>query len=264
MNDNMQVSGEVWKQSAIVERFLDFHVAIPLAHEQISVMLSLLATRTEPVSSFLDLGCGDGILAGALIGRYPEARGVLADFSELMLRKAREQLQWHASGLQFVDLNYGDPAWVGMLSAAGAVPPAWQASYDAVVSRYSIHHQPDVRKRAVYAGIFELLASGGWFVNIEHILPAAPLATELFDTAVIDERHALEVQNGGGKSRQQIADIFMNRPDRQANLLTPIETQCDWLREIGYEEVDCYFRIYELAVFAGRRPDKAGLTVPAG
>ena len=27
-----------------------------------------------------------------------------------------------------------------------------------------------------------------------------------------------------------------------------------WLREIGYEEVDCYFRIYELAVFAGRRP----------
>jgi hypothetical protein len=27
-------------------------------------------------------------------------------------------------------------------------------------------------------------------------------------------------------------------------------------REIGYEEVDCYFRIYELAVFAGRKPNQ--------
>ena len=80
------------------------------------------------------------------------------------------------------------------------------------------------------------------------------MATNLFDQSVIDGRYALEVENGGQKSRKQIADIFMNRPDRQANLLAPVETQCDWLREIGYEQVDCYFRIYELAVFAGRRP----------
>ena len=46
----------------------------------------------------------------------------------------------------------------------------------------------------------------------------------------------------------------MNRPDKAANILVICRTQCDWLREIGYEEVDCYFRIYELAVFGGRRP----------
>ena len=47
----------------------------------------------------------------------------------------------------------------------------------------------------------------------------------------------------------------MNRPDKDANILLSVNTQCDWLREIGYEEVDCYFRIYELAVFGGRRPE---------
>ena len=47
----------------------------------------------------------------------------------------------------------------------------------------------------------------------------------------------------------------MNRPDKDANILLPVEVQCDWLREIGYEEVDCYFRVYELAVFGGRHPN---------
>ena len=264
MSSPSPVTAAVWKQAAIVERFLNFHAAIPLAREQIGVMLSLLASQPEPVGSFLDLGCGDGILGAALLEKYPHSLGVLADFSEPMLEQARVQLQEHASRLQFVNLDYGDPAWAGTLTAAGAVPPAWGAPYDAVVSRYSIHHQPDDRKRAVYAEIFDLLAPGSWFVNIEHILPSAELATNLFDQSVIDGRYALEVENGGQKSRKQIADIFMNRPDRQANLLAPVETQCDWLREIGYEQVDCYFRIYELAVFAGRRPAETAQTRTAG
>jgi tRNA (cmo5U34)-methyltransferase len=66
----------------------------------------------------------------------------------------------------------------------------------------------------------------------------------------------MEKRDGGTKSRQEIADIFMNRPDREANILLSVDTQCDWLREIGYEEVDCYFRVYELAVFGGRRPNR--------
>ena len=246
MSDTAPVTAEVWKQSAIVERFLSFHAAIPLAGEQISVLLTLLATRSEPVKNFLDLGCGDGILGAALLNRYPESQGVLADFSEPMLEKARVQLKDYVSQLQFVNLDYADPAWIDAMQAS--------APFGAIVSRYSIHHQPDERKRAIYADIFKLLEPGGWFVNIEHILPSAKLATDLFDNHIIDGRYAIEVQNDGTKTRQEIADIFMNRPDREANLLTPVETQCDWLREIGYEEVDCYFHIYEVAVFGGRCP----------
>jgi tRNA (cmo5U34)-methyltransferase len=240
------VTAEVWKQEAIVERFLSFHAAIPLAREQIGVMLTLLATRPEPVKTFLDLGCGDGILGAALLDAYPESRGVLADFAELMLDQARIQLKDYESQLQFVNLDYGDPAWVDAMRA--------DAPFDAIVSRYSIHHQPDERKHAIYADIFGLLAPGGWFINIEHILPSATLATDLLNKHIIDGRYAIEVQNGGSKTRQEIADIFLYRPDREANQLTPVETQCDWLRKIGFEQVDCYFRIYELAVFAGRRP----------
>jgi len=267
MSAPVPVTAEVWKQTAIVERFLNFHAAIPLAREQIGVMLTLLATRGEPVRSFIDLGCGNGILAAALLDKYPESRGVLADFSEPMLKDARVQLKEYESQLEFVNLDYADPAWVDAMSAlsgaggrVGGSPYRDQAQskgqFDAIVSRYSIHHQPDDRKRVIYKDIFNLLAPGGWFINIEHILPSAVLATDLLNDHIIDGRYAIEVSNGGSKSRQEIADVFLNRPDKEANLLAPVETQCDWLREIGYEQVDCYFRIFELAVFAGRCPDR--------
>jgi tRNA (cmo5U34)-methyltransferase len=243
----MMVTDEVWKLPAIVNRFLSYRAAIPLAQEQIGIMMSLLKSRSQPVENFLDLGCGDGILGAAILGTYPACHGVLADFSEPMLERAREQLNEHADQLVFENLDYGDPAWVNRMQA--------KAPFDAIVSGYSIHHQPNSRKRPIYEEIFSLLRPGGWFINIEHIAASAQLATDLFDTHIIDARYAIEKNNGGTKTREEIADIFINRPDRDANILLPVDMQCSWLREIGYKEVDCYFRIYELAVFGGYRPN---------
>lgn len=237
---------EVWKLGPIVERYLGLRADLPLAQEQIGVMLAILATRPEPVSRFLDLGCGDGILGAALLGAYPESRGVLADFSEPMLVQARERLHEFGPQLEFLNLDYADPTW------AQAVQPA--GPFDAIVSGYSIHHQPDERKKSIYAGIFDLLAPGGWFINIEHIAPASSVAKNLFENHFIDAFYARQVQAGSTQTRQQVADAFLNGPERAANILAPVDVQCDWLREIGFEEVDCYCRIYELAVFAGRKP----------
>ncbi len=241
------VTDEIWKLPAIVNRYLSYRAAIPLVHEQIGIMMSILKTRTQPIEKFLDLGCGDGILGATILGTYPNSRGVLADFSEPMLEEARGQLKDYANQLVFENLDYGDPTWVNRMQA--------EAPFDAIVSGYSIHHQPDARKRPIYAEIYSLLKPGGWFINIEHIAASSQLAVDLFNNHIIDGRYAIEKANGGSKTRQEILDTFMERPDKDANILLPVEIQCDWLREIGYEEVDCYFRVYELAVFGGRRPD---------
>jgi SAM-dependent methyltransferase len=238
---------EVWKLPAIVDRFLSYRAAIPLAQEQIGVMMSILRTRPGPVENFLDLGCGDGILGAAILGDYPSARGVLVDFSEPMLDQAREQLKEYESQLSFENLDYGDPAWVNKVVQYGP--------FDAIVSGYSIHHQPDERKRGVYREIFTLLEPGAWFVNIEHVSSQAQLNIDLFEEHYTSARYAIEQRTGGTRSLEQIAEEYKNRPDKAANILAPVEEQCDWLREIGYEEVDCYFRVYELAVFAGRKPN---------
>ena len=237
---------QVWKLPAIVHRFLSYRAAIPMAQEQIGVMMSILKTRELPVESFLDLGCGDGILGAAILGEYPAARGVLADFSLPMLEQARQQLREYADQLVFENIDYGNRDWVNRMQA--------YRPFDAVVSGYSIHHQPDARKREIYEEIFTLLSPGGWFVNIEHVASAAQLNIDLFENHYVTARYAIEKQNGGTRTFEELAGEYKNRPDKAANILAPVELQCDWLREIGFEEADCYFRIYELAVFAGRRP----------
>jgi len=238
---------EVWKLPDIVNRFLSYRAAIPLAQEQISVMMSILKTREQPVESFLDLGCGDGILGAAILGEYPAARGVLVDFSQPMLEQASKQLGEYADQLVFENVDYGNSDWVTRMRS--------YRPFDAVVSGYSIHHQPDERKRMIYEEIFSLLKPGGWFINIEHVSSAAQLNIDLFENHYVSARHAIEQSNGGTRTFNQLAEEYKNRPDKAANILAPVELQCAWLREIGYEEVDCYFRIYELTVFAGRRPN---------
>jgi SAM-dependent methyltransferase len=241
------VTDEVWKLPAIVNRFLSYRAAIPMAQEQIGVMMSILKTRERPLENFMDLGCGDGILGATLLGEYPSAHGVFVDFSEPMLEQARQQLQAYTDQLVFQNLDYGDSGWVSRIQS--------EAPFDAIVSGYSIHHQPDVRKRQVYEEIFSLLKPGGWFVNIEHVSSAAQLNIDLFENHYVTARYAIEQREGSPRTFEQIAEEYKNRPDKAANILAPTELQCDWLHEIGYEEVDCYFRIYELAVFGGRKPN---------
>lgn len=241
------VNDDIWKQSAVVNRYLSSRVAIPMVPEQIGVMMSILKSRQQPVKNFIDLGCGDGILGAAVLNEYPSARGVLADFSEPMLVQAREQLKNFSTQLSFENLDYGDPAWTGRMQAHGP--------FDAILSGYSIHHQPDIRKREIYQEIYSLLEPGGWFINIEHIASEAELTVDLFNKHIIDHWYEQETLKGGTRTREEIEETYMNRPDKAANILLSVDTQCAWLREIGYEQVDCYMRIYELAVFGGRRPN---------
>jgi tRNA (cmo5U34)-methyltransferase len=241
------VTDDVWKLPAIVDRYLSYRTAIPMVMEQVGVMMSILQSHTRPVENFMDLGCGDGILGAAILGTYPSSRGVLLDFSEPMLGQAREQLKNYLDRLVFLNLDYGDPAWVDAVQPEGL--------FDAIVSGYSIHHQLDVRKHSIYQEVFSLLKPGGWFINIEHIAAASQLVINLFNNHVIAGYYAIEQRNGGTRTREEMADVYLKRPDKDANKLLSVDVQCDWLRGIGYEEVDCYFRIYELAVFGGRRPN---------
>lgn len=242
------VTDQVWKQSAVVNRYLSSRSAIPLVSEQIGMMMSILGSREQPVRKFIDLGCGDGILSATILNAYPSARAVLVDFSEPMLEQARQQLKAFATQLVFENIDYGDPAWMSKMQAYGP--------FDAIVSSYSIHHQPDARKREIYAEIYSLLEPGGWFINIEHVASEAQLTVDLFNKHIIDGWYEQETRKGGTRTRAEIADTYMNRPDKDANILLSVDTQCDWLRELGYEQVDCYFRVLELAIFAGRKPNQ--------
>jgi tRNA (cmo5U34)-methyltransferase len=243
-------AGEIWKNAALVRTFLDgVRGGIPFATEQIEAMLRVIEARGLPVTRVADLGCGSGVLAGAILARHPRARCTLVDFSEPMLDEARRQLGNHDPCPDFVVADLGNPEWVRAVVS--------RTPFDVVVSGYAIHHLPDQRKRELYREIFAVLAPGGMFINVEHVASRTAWIQTIADDLMIDSLHTFQSQQGSKRTRAQVAEQFVHRPDKAANILAPVESQCEWLRNCGFEDVDCYFKVFELAVFGGRRPRHA-------
>ncbi|MGO8882073.1 MAG: class I SAM-dependent methyltransferase [Desulfomonilaceae bacterium] len=241
-----EIDHTIWKSESVVAHYLDRKDSRPLIQEQIEVMIKLIKHLCHPVHRFMDLGCGDGILAAVILENYRDATAILGDHSAPMLEAARSKLQRLPGSIHFCTIDYSLPEWTKVV--------AEYSPLDLVVSGFSIHHQPDTRKRRIYAEVFDMLASGGMFINLEHVASPTKRIAELWDRIRVDSLYDSAVQRGLNRSRALIEKEYFEQPEREANLFSSVETQCEWLRQIGYTDVDCFFKYFELAIFGGRRP----------
>jgi ubiquinone/menaquinone biosynthesis C-methylase UbiE len=241
------ISGPTWNNPELIAQFLqNVRGSVPLAIEQIDMMLRLVgAARGERVERFLDLGCGEGILSSALLAEHPSTEAWLVDLSPSLLARARQQLHAH-SGVRFIEANFSFPGWQEALASA--------APFDAIVSALAIHPLPDWRKKALYGELFALLKPEGIFINIEHVASPTRWTESNWDDYMIDAIFGQSIQAAPGKTRAEIAREYYEQGSPGAHRLAPLEVQCDWMREIGFENVDCYLKVLELAVFGGQRP----------
>ena len=161
------------------------------------------------------------------------------------MARAREELRLHAARLRYVVADLSRKDW---LKGMG------EGRFGAVVSGYAVHHVADERKRELYAEIFDLLDAGGVFINVEHVSSSTIWIRGVSDRLHLDSLEVFHRGKGSPKTREEIEKAAF-RPDQQANILASVETQCQWLREIGFQDVDCYFKVFERAVFGGRRPN---------
>jgi tRNA (cmo5U34)-methyltransferase len=98
-----------------------------------------------------------------------------------------------------------------------------------------------------------MLTPGGIFLNLEHVLSRTKWVGHIHDEYIIDSLSEYEKSKNSGKTRAEVSDGFYHRIDKEVNILSLVEEQCDWLRKIGYCDVDCYFKVFELALFGGRK-----------
>ena len=241
-----QADWRIWQDSGVALAFASEHRgAIMGAMEQLEILRQLLPARKPDLEPtwVLDLGCGDGILLETVLRHWTGAQGVALDGSPAMLEKAAERLaHFHPSAVTFIEADFNSPDWRNALP----VP-----AFDAIVSGFAIHHSEDERKRALYTEIYNLLQPGGVFVNIEHVASASPLGEELFDRAFAKNLVRIRREQGKEATFEDVLNEIDNRLDKAANRLTPVETQLNWLREIGFADADCYWKHYELAILAG-------------
>lgn len=242
----MSEQNSAWQSESLTRRYLEgVRGAIPLAAEQIELMLAIIAVWCPAPRHVIDLGCGDGIIGRAILDRFPGSRLVFVDFSSPMLDALRAKLPSSAS-VEILETDYATSAWLRRIGH--------EQDVDVVVSGFSIHHQPDTRKRMLYAEIFELLASPGVFLNLEHVSSPSQAIESIWDEIFVDYLYAFHQESGSDETSEAVAERYYKRPDKSENLLASVEAQCDWLLEIGFVDVDCYFKIFELALFGGRKP----------
>ena len=166
----------------------------------------------------LDLGTGDGRLLALLKRDRPEIVGVGVDFSEVMLAAARKRF----AGDERVELVQHDLA--EPLLALGR--------FDAVISSFAIHHLEHDRKRSLFGEVFDLLVPGGVFANFEHVASATHRLHLAFFAAI----------------GEPIED------EDPSDRLLDVQTQLEWLRALGFDDVDCYWKWLEMALLMGVKP----------
>ena len=182
----------------------------------------LLDEIPRDIRRVLDLGAGDGRLLELVLRERPHAKGVALDFSPRMLDE--------------LHTRFGPMSRAEVVHHNLEFPLPRLGMFDAVVSSFAIHHMVHERKRQLYEEIWDLLEPGGAFCNLEHVASASPAAHDRF------------LQAMGMTAAEQ----------DPSNKLLDVHIQLEWLREIGFVEVHCYWKWRELALLVGRkRPDAA-------
>ena len=239
----MKENKNVWLNEEVAKNFLDnVRGSLPLSKEQIEIVLKLINHTQKKVNRFLDLGCGDGILGNAILVEHPESNGIFLDFSETMINAAKEKLKSFNDRSEFVTLDYGNINWYKDLA---------DNNFDVIVSGFSIHHQSDERKKAIYKEIYDLLVPGGIFLNLEHVLVKSDYIENFANELIIDSLFSYQKKKNPLITREKVKKYFLERDDKDANILASVENQCEWLKEIGYKHVDCYFKWFMAGLFGG-------------
>ena len=210
----MKTGTNLWTSNDHALEYLGLADTIPHRGEGEAEVLEIVP---RDVRRILDLGTGDGRLLALLKRDRPQAECVGLDFSPAMLAAVRKRFA-------------GDTS-VAIVTHNLDIPIPALGKFEAIVSGFAIHHLTHERKRALYAEIYALLAPGGVFCNLEHVASAtADLHNEFLSRLNITPEN-----------------------EDPSNELLDLETQLGWLREIGFVDVDCYWKWRELALLAGRR-----------
>jgi tRNA (cmo5U34)-methyltransferase len=238
----MTAPGTFWRRPEIAESFTrDRRHLIPLIEGQEEVVGRLLTRGERRVGRFLDLGAGGGGFTELVLQAQPESTGVLVDFSEPMIAAARERLAPYAGRWEYFLGDLSGPEW---LEAVPAGP------YDAVVSGFCIHHLPDARKRALYGETHDLLGPGGLFLNWEHVA-AQGLGDGMLEEWMVERILAAERARPDPRPDEEVLRTYFDAAE--ADILARPQDQCDWLRAVGFEDVDVFFAMPEIAVFGGTK-----------
>ena len=192
-----------------------------------------------PAARVLDLGCGDGLFIQELFESFPPAKVVLVDGSGDMLKAARKRLAGRDN------IRYIQASFQQLLAA----DPLLQGNFDFIHSSLAVHHLPFAEKKKLYAYIYEHLSPGGWFLHYDVVLPPSEKLEEWYLSCWREWIHA----HPSWETRERLLGIPDRYKGNADNMPDTLGSQLKILTNVGFDNVDCFYKYGIFALFGGSR-----------
>ncbi|MFD2043053.1 class I SAM-dependent methyltransferase [Ornithinibacillus salinisoli] len=213
-------------------------------NEMLNVTLFLLEDLIQQGASILELGAGSGLFTEKLINSDSINEIYVTDGAEVMLEIARKKLLTQSTNLVYDKLDFTQSLWSKRYK---------NIKFDAVTSSMAIHHAED--KKALFREVYNVLTSEGVFVFADHMAGE----TALIEKLIGSKRARLKLNSIGENLDTNNIDKFMRedkkKQDAEGNKCESISNYLQYLREVGFKDVDCLWRDYWLAVFVAKKSD---------
>ncbi len=203
---------------------------IPCFDKFYSTALAIINKESQASIKVLDLGAGTGLMSYYVLKMFPNANMTLIDLSQGMLEIAKERLLSLSSNFEILEANY--------------VNYQFTQKFDVVISALSIHHLDNEEKQVLFTNIYSCLKPGGQFINADQVLGSTTSIE-----AIYRDQWLKEVTSSGISQEELAKALERMKEDKMSKL----DDQLKWLREIGFEEVNCWFKDYSFVVFSGRK-----------
>ena len=171
-------------------------VAVPRRREMVEALLAAAPFPTGEPLKILELGSGEGLLAEALLTRFPLASLTALDGSESMRSEATRRLA-----------AFGERARVAAFDLTAL--DWWDRMFgvDLIVSSLALHHLNDAKKQYLYKAAAERLSPRGALLIADLVDPQHPAARE----AAADRWDALARRAGRGDRRARAVSTVPRR-----------------------------------------------------
>jgi tRNA (cmo5U34)-methyltransferase len=202
---------------------------IPNYNEMIKSLIASIPFENSIPIKVLDIGCGTGNITFEVKKRYPHAHVTCIDLAENMIEIAQfklskyDDIEYHVTDLR--DFQFDN-------------------DYDLIISSLALHHlQTDGEKIAIYRKIYDALKDGGVFYNADTVMAS----NEYLEKISIEYWKAFMLET---ISIKEIEEIWLPKYYEE-DYPAPLISHVDWLRQVGFKDVDITWKYVMGAVFGG-------------
>lgn len=222
------------------------HVFTPSREEQISSLVSLIPARENEFFTVIDLGAGSGYLSSKILQAYPNVHVIAVDNDEQMLKAAKENLKVFGNRAEVISADLQHKLWFANMPQ----------QVRCFVSSLVFYNLSDNLKKSLFHNLYTLLDAKGAILLVDIIKPVTEnirnYYAELWEGITQEQsREIFGTLDGYQEFKDRCWNYYLKANSNDRFTPASLYDQLQWLEQVGFKKVDCYWLRAGHALFGG-------------